>query len=86
MTVQLKHGKFAFSDLNQAKKCIFVNIQQIFIDCICIQRGQFCIQQLVFKFLASFLAHYDYTEFYVTKKTLTQKLDYNMDLSKIMES
>ena len=64
MAFQLKHGKFAFSDLNQAEKCIFVDIQHRYSSILIVFRGAGFVYN-------DWLAQYEYTEFYVTKKTLT---------------
>ena len=64
MAFRLKHGKFAVSVLNQAKKCIFVDIEHRYSSILIVFRGA----GFVFN---DWLGQYEYTEFYVTKKTLT---------------
>ena len=60
MAFQLKHGKFAFSDLNQAKKCIFADIQHRYSSILIVFRGAGFVYN-------DWLAQYEDTEFYVTK-------------------
>ena len=49
-----------------------MGIQQRYSSILLAFRGPVCLQQLAFEFLASFLAQYEYMEFYVTMKTLTR--------------
>ena len=71
MAFQFKHKKYAFSDLTQAKKWIFVDIQHRYSSNLSLFRGA-DFTTTGFHNLASFLAQHEYTEFYVTKKTLTR--------------
>ena len=53
MAFELKHGKFAFSDLNHAKKLIFVDIQHRYSSILLALRGAGFVCNNWLEFLAS---------------------------------